>query len=153
MIQCIIFYGQCTFFKNKKSRGRGLFGCYILRIKQRRSQQKKLAYAHEPVICWVWKTRVEPTSLLDISAGTGVSDSGSFPLLPQPNILPCRYATACISPQGQMFTYVCIWTGERRRLICLYSAAYLIMELNILMELNIWHIILEKRHARQLLSP
>ena len=75
------------------------------------------------------------------------------PLLPQPNILPCRYATACISPQGQMFTYVCIWTGERRRLICLYSAAYLIMELNILMELNIWHIILEKRHARQLLSP
>lgn len=72
---------------------------------------------------------------------------------PQPNILPYRYATACISPQGQMFTYVCIWTRERCRLICLYSAAYLIMELNILMELNIWHIILEKRHARQLLSP
>ena len=55
-----------VFLKIKKSRGRGLFGCYILRIKMRRSQQKKLAYAHEPVICWVWKTRVEPTSLLDI---------------------------------------------------------------------------------------
>ena len=34
------FMDNVRFFKIKKSRGRGLFGCYILRIKQRRSQQK-----------------------------------------------------------------------------------------------------------------
>ena len=59
-----------------------------------------------------------------------------------------------------MFTYVCIWPwGEVQAYLSVFGrlsyngAKYLIMELNILMELNIWHIILEKRHARQLLSP
>ena len=55
-----------VFLKIKKSRGGRLLGCYIESVYSGGGAKKNLAFAHEPVICWVWKTRAEPTSLLDI---------------------------------------------------------------------------------------
>ena len=55
-----------VFLKTIKVEGEDCLYALYIAYKTEAKSTKKLAFTHEPVICWVWKTRAEPTSLLDI---------------------------------------------------------------------------------------